>query len=235
MSVSNEISISPALLQAISTLTSAKDGAKVATKLKMNPQLNIKQEIMDSVSTDDSIVHHQQDSLYDGGGERVNSLLNNTENDPDSNILQTSQEEEEQGSSQDSPTISPEDIKNMLKWKISKSINQSVDKGENLVSEHDMRMVNVLTSLAMQQVKSNMVNASQTGTAHMDAEERMGGNSSVTNGQQVLINYNNENVGPPSPPAQDVSVSDANTIIIDSNGQRFILGPDGSEGLLGQR
>ncbi|KAK3087017.1 hypothetical protein FSP39_000379 [Pinctada imbricata] len=244
MSVTNEVSISPALLQAISHTLTSKESTKMSAELPMNPQIQIKQEMAEGDSSL-GIDPSQSPPVYDGGGDSMNTLMNdmgtnmsNNMSTNDTSVLQSSHQPSEPESNEEAPTLTPEDIKNMLKWKISKGIQGGVmiDKGEDpnvSSSEHDLRMVNMLTSLAMQHVKSTMMPTATDTTITSNGQEQPE-NPGISNGQQIVMNYSNEN-GPPSP-VQDVVVSEGGTIVIDSNGQRYyVQGQDVAENVVGQR
>lgn len=188
MNALSDVSISPALLQAISqTLTSKESGNQPTS---MHPRIKIKQEILETKNASLS------------GGSRTSNEDDDT-NARIVNILQGMQKSSNTELGQSSQFISPDDIKNMLKLKINQSNQKPDEQGvHNLVgnfgSGEQEAMVNVLTSLAMQQAKS----LNSKGVA----------NTEIHLGDNVTL----------SSPSEEV-VADQGTLMIDSVGQTFYV------------
>lgn len=188
MNALSDVSISPALLQAISeTLTSKESGNQPTS---MHPRIKIKQEILETKNASLS------------GGSRTSNEDDDT-NARIVNILQGMQKSSNTELGQSSQFISPDDIKNMLKLKINQSNQKPDEQGvNNLVgnfgSGEQEAMVNVLTSLAMQQAK----NLNSKGVPN--TEIHLGDNMTL------------------SSPSEEV-VADQGTLMIDSVGQTFYV------------
>jgi hypothetical protein len=192
-----DVSISPALLQAISQTLTSKDAGNQSSKpnSNMHPRIKIKQEILESRNS--SLL---EESKTDSAESDTNSSI--------VNILQgmqrVSNSGEEMGHS--SQYLSPDDIKHMLKWKINQQSVQKPDgqSDENLVGNFgngdQEAMVNVLTSLAMQQAK-NLSNMSKGSNS---ADIRLTENVTIS-------------------PSQEEVVADQGTLMIESAGQTFYV------------
>ncbi|XP_062611307.1 uncharacterized protein LOC134273149, partial [Saccostrea cucullata] len=193
----SDVSISPALLQAISqTLTSKETGnqsSKQNLSLNMHPRIKIKQEILEARNSSLS-----EESKNDIGEDEASARI--------VNILQgmqkASETEEETGHS--SQYISPGDIKNMLKWKIQQNVPKPDGQGEDslvgTLGSNQEAMVNVLTTLAMQQAKTlSMASKGSSG-----AELRLPENVTISQTQEEVM-------------------SDPGTLMIESAGQTYFV------------
>ncbi|XP_061189413.1 nuclear hormone receptor FTZ-F1 beta-like [Saccostrea echinata] len=194
----SDVSISPALLQAISqTLTSKETGnqsSKQNHSSNMHPRIKIKQEILEARNSSLS-----EESKTDIGEDEASARI--------VNILQgmqkASETDEETGHS--SQYISPGDIKNMLKWKIQHNVPKPDGQSEdnlvgNLGSSDQEAMVNVLTTLAMQQAKT----LSMASKGSSSAEIRLPENVTISQTQEEVV-------------------ADQRTVMIESAGQTYYV------------
>lgn len=257
MSGLNEVTISPVLLQAISqTLTSTKDRHTVS----MQPNINVKQEMMEDLQAAGA---HSVGHILQGMNEPV-SEQSRLHSRSVSSDIDGSCESPGQVFSPEGMNISSENIKSMLKWKIDQLHQQNVlnsaiqqvqeearlQEQENntagrdtiLITSNsggDLSMVNVLSALASQHLKSTgadkeakndecpaeTVNVSQT---HNVAPVQTKEADTLEQEKQMIICYqdNNGQVNVPSP-INDVVVSDAGGqpvgMLIEQDGQRFYM------------
>lgn len=182
-----DVSISPALLQAISQTLTSKESGHQSTN--MHPRIKIKQEILETknASLSGSKTANENDTNV-----RIVNILQG---------MQKSSEASEDNPGHSSQYISPDDIKNMLKLKINQQ-NQKPDGQSvgNYNSGDQEAMVNVLTSLAMQQAKNLTVNSKTASNTEMGLDDN------------VPISSEPEEV-----------VADQGTLMIDSVGQTFYV------------
>lgn len=179
MSVTSELGISPVLLQAIShTLTSTE------TEKKKFVERNINMEQKGSASSRKVVSH-----ILEGMNEPVASLLQAGSGSESTNSYQTVRD-------------SSDEIKNML-HKV-KRIDQDIsqydrDTGDSVyVGGQPMSMVNVLTALASQHLKSKSGESDEVMTTDLD-NVKVESDPRQQNNQQIIIYYNNEGPSVPSP------------------------------------
>lgn len=192
-----DVSISPALLQAISQTLTSKEGGNQSSQrnTNMHPRIKIKQEIIESRNSSLS-----EENKTDSAESETNAGI--------VNILQGMQRSSNttEEISQSSQYLSPEDIKHMLKWKINQQNVQKPDgqSEDNLVGNYgngeQETMVNVLTSLAIQQAKS----LSMVSKGSNSADLRLAENVTIS-------------------PSQEEVVAGHGTLMIESAGQTFYV------------
>ncbi|XP_067662603.1 nuclear hormone receptor FTZ-F1 beta-like [Haliotis asinina] len=187
MSVTSELGISPVLLQAIShTLTSTE------TEKKKFVERNLSMEQKGSASSRKVVSH-----ILEGMNEPVASLLQAGSGSESGNGFQTVRD-------------SSDEIKNML-HKV-KRIDQDIsqydrDTGDSVyVGGQPMSMVNVLTALASQHLKSKSGEGDEVMTTDFD-NVKVEPDPRQQSNQQIIIYYNNEGPSVPSP-GNDIVVGD---------------------------
>ena len=234
MSVTSELGISPVLLQAIShTLTSSDRHLDLSTCITSSCRsvtMETKPALTASKTTMSHILHNMN--------EPVAGLL------PSASPIG--------GGSGTSPSVTfdtnphnEKDIHDLLgnNPKMAASPVASSDEGKEgkdvggFVGHQDMSMVNVLTALASQHLKTKVEPVDNKETLHQSAQEVSEDSSAQSSNheqqqqhqtqqqQQIIIYYNNDTLGVPSP-SNDVVVGDMDSNGDGSGGYRIVMQTD---------